>query len=243
MPALGKRLLFANGGGKLGQFGMCMAQIIGFAPRLFDARFLLRVTRLRCAQGFVGATHGLALAGKAAECVEQLAVGVGADESAVVMLTVDLNKLARDRTQGLGTDRLIVDERAGAPVLHLDAAQNQRPVDIDVLSLRGHQGRMAGRQIEHGRNLPLTNALTDERAIAARPKRERKGIKQDGFTGAGLTRKHRQAAIELKIELFDQHDVADSELSEHKAPYAAGNSGCRESEIGAARPESCENKA
>ena len=159
------------------------------------------------------------------------------------MLAVDLDKLARDRSQGLCADRLIVDERAGAPVLHLDAAQNQRPIDIDILGLRGHQGRMAGRQIEHGRNLPLTYALADERAVAARAKRERKGIEQDGFTRAGLTRKHRQAAIELKIELFDQHDVADSELSEHEAPYAADNSGCRESKIGAARPKSRENKA
>jgi hypothetical protein len=102
---------------------------------------------------------------------------------------------------------------------------------------------MAGRQIEHGCDLPLTHALADKRAIAARAKRERKGIEEDGFTGAGLTRKHREAAIELKIELFDQHDVADSELSEHKAPYAADVSGCRESESGAARPESGENKA
>ena len=127
LPALGKRLLFAHRGGKLGQFGMCMGQIIGFAPRLFDARFFLGVSSLPLRAGLVGGAHGLALARKAAECVEQLAVGIGADEGAVIMLAVDLDKFARDRPQGLGADRLIVDERAGAPVLHLDAAQDQAP--------------------------------------------------------------------------------------------------------------------
>ncbi len=57
--------------------------------------------------------------------------------------------------------------------------------------------------------------MAHEAGIAAAAERQRKGIEQDGFAGAGFTGQHRQAAGKFDIEPFDQDDVTDRQTGQH----------------------------
>ncbi len=149
------------------------------------------------------------------------------DEGAIIMLTVNFDKAARDGAQGLSAHRLIIDEGAGAPVRHLDAAQNELAVRFNVLRASRHKCRMLGRQIEDGGDLALRFAMPDERPVAARAEAQGEGVEQNRLAGTRLAGEHGEAAPELKIELVDQHNVANGELNEHglrcRSPAPAGS--------------------
>ncbi len=68
---------------------------------------------------------------------------------------------------------------------------------------------MALGHIEHRGDLPLLRAMADQAGIAAAAERERKGIEQYRFAGAGLSGQHRKPAGKFDIEAFDQDDVTD----------------------------------
>ena len=70
-------------------------------------------------------------------------------------------------------------------------------------------------EIEDGGDLPLRLAVAHEPAVAARAERQRKGVEQDRFAGAGLAGEDREALAEVELEPVDQDDVADRELREH----------------------------
>ncbi len=72
-------------------------------------------------------------------------------------------------------------------------------------------------ELEDGGDLSLRLAFADERAVAARAKRQREGVEQNRFAGAGLAGENGEAAAERKIELIDQDDVADGEINQHPA--------------------------
>ena len=129
----------------------------------------------------------------AAEGIEQRAVGRRLDQGAVVMLAVDFDQRRAERAQHLHADRLVVDEGAGAAVGELHAAQDQLALDGEIL-FGGERGARDGRSaIEHGGDLALLGALAHQRRVAARAERQREGIEQDRFAGAGLAGQHRQA--------------------------------------------------
>ena len=73
----------------------------------------------------------------------------------------------------------------------------------------------SGRSSNDRRDLPLLGALADQAGIAARAEREREGIEQDRFAGAGLAGQHRQPGGEIDVEPVDQDDVADRKPGEH----------------------------
>ena len=70
-------------------------------------------------------------------------------------------------------------------------------------------------QLEDRGHLPLLGAFADQRRLAARAEREREGIEQDRFAGAGLAGQCRQAGAEIDVEPVDQDDVADGKPGEH----------------------------
>jgi len=76
-------------------------------------------------------------------------------------------------------------------------------------------GRMGRRHVERRGDLPLLGALPHQRGIAARAKRQREGVEQDRFAGAGLTGQHRKARREVDVEPVNQHDVSDREPGQH----------------------------
>ena len=122
-----------------------MGQIIGLAARLFDPCLFGGKLGFHGAAGTIGRAHRLLLRPKPGKDVEQLAMRLRLDQGAIIVLAVNFNEFAGDRPQGLRTDRLVVDESAGAPIFHLDPAQDQGTIDVDTLALRRDQRRVARR--------------------------------------------------------------------------------------------------
>ena len=147
--------------------------------------------------------------------IEQRAVGRGIDESALVVLTVDLHQRRAERAQDLHADRLIVDERAGAAVGKLYAPDDQFVVATKIVIGEDAARRMAFGQVEDGDHLALLGAFTHHRGFAACAERQREGVEQDRFSGAGLARQRGKAPTEIDVEAIDQNDVADGKPSEH----------------------------
>ena len=71
------------------------------------------------------------------------------------------------------------------------------------------------RDVEGGGHLALLGALAHQRRIAAGAERQRKGVEQDRFAGAGLAGQRGKAGAEIDIEPVDQNDVANGEAGQH----------------------------
>ena len=122
----------------------------------------------------------------AAKGVEQVAMGGRVDQRAFVVLAVDLDQRAADVAHQRDAGRLVVDEDAGAAVGGLHAAQDDVAVVVERVFGEDGARRMVARHVEDRRHLALGRAMANQRGVAARAERQRQGIKQDGFAGAGL---------------------------------------------------------
>ncbi len=148
-------------------------------------------------------------------------MGRDLDQRAVVMLAVDFDERRSDRAQHLHRDWLVVEEGAGAAVGELHPAQDELVLGRDVVRGEDRAGRMVARHVEGGRHLALLGSLADEAGIAAPAERERKGIEQDRFTGAGFAGEHGQARRKVDVEAVDQDDVSDRKPGQHQgSPWA-----------------------
>ena len=71
-------------------------------------------------------------------------------------------------------------------------------------------------ELEGGGDLALLGAVAHQRRIAARAERQREGVEQDRFAGAGLAGQRGKAGAEIDVQPVDQNDVADGEASQHR---------------------------
>ena len=126
--------------------------------------------------------------------IEQRAMGRGIDKGALVVLAVDFHQRRAERAQHLHADRLIVDERAGAAVGKLHAPHDQFVVAAEIVIGEHPARRMAFGEIEGGDHLALLGAFAHQRGFAAGAERQREGIEQDRFAGAGLAGQRGKAA-------------------------------------------------
>src|SRR5436305_8062157 len=81
---------------------------------------------------------------------------------------------------------------------------------------------MSPGNIEGRCDLALLDAVAHQPGIAAPAQRQRKGIEQDGFAGAGFAGQHREAPGKLDIEPFDQDDVTDRQTRQHAGSVPDG---------------------
>ena len=95
------------------------------------------------------------------------------------------------------------------------AAKDQPVIDRDIGLAREREGWMPRRELEGRGDLALLRAVAHERAVPARPEREREGVEKDRFSGAGLARQGRKAAREVDVEPVDQDDVANRQAGQH----------------------------
>ena len=197
------------------QFVGSMAQIIGLARGTLHAGAMFVqccVGRAPCVpQHFEQADILL----QPAERIEQAAMRRRIDQRALVMLAVDLDQRRADGFQRLHRDRLIVDEGAGAAVGELHAAQDHLAGVFEAVVGEDRGRRVPLRHVEHGGDLALLRAVAHQGGIAAAAERQREGIEQDRFAGAGFAGQHRKAAGKFDIETFDQDDVADRQARQH----------------------------
>ena len=95
--------------------------------------------------------------------------------------------------------------------------------------------RVAGRQVDLGRDRGRVLARADQPAVGARAQRQAERVEQDRLAGAGLAGQHAKARLELELEPLDQHDVADGELPQHATPRRPGIARVRQLSAAACR--------
>jgi hypothetical protein len=103
----------------------------------------------------------------AAETVEQIAMGGGINQRALIMLSVQLDQRAADIAHQGDTGRLVVDEDPRAPIGHLHTAQDDVAIIVDGVLSQHSARRMIGRHIEDRGHLPC---LTPWRTSEASPR-------------------------------------------------------------------------
>ena len=140
---------------------------------------------------------------------------LGVDKCTIVMLAVNFDEKPTGLAHQRNGCRLVVDEDAGAAVAVLDTAKHDIAVIVEPVVADHLAHGMIGAHIEGGRDLPLVGAMADKRTVAPPAKGERERIEQDGFARAGFAGEHGKAGIELKVEPFNQNDIADRQLDEH----------------------------
>ena len=127
-----------------------------------------------------------------------------------IELTVNFDQGAPHLPEEADTDGLVVDIGAAAAIAPERAAQNDAIVfEGNILRAEHEADGMIGRQIKGGRDCEFFGARADQSAIAALSKCQTQGIKQDRFTGSGLTGKHTKTFGKLKIEFIDQNNIAN----------------------------------
>jgi hypothetical protein len=210
-----QRLFLTRLGCELAELGHGMAQEIGLLAGGLDPHALALQGLARLFERLAGTGDLGRLRGQLAKAVEDGAVLGRVGESAVVMLTMDLDERRADHPQDLDADRLVVDEGAGAPVGILHAPQDQVAVGVDLLRLGEGPRRMRHRQVEDRADLALRLAMAHQAAVTACAQRQREAVEQDRLAGTGLAGQHAEPVLEAQVEPVDQNDVADRELSEH----------------------------
>ena len=141
--------------------------------------------------------------------VEQRAVRRGIDEGAFVMLAVNFDQSRAERAQHLHADRLVVDKGASPAVGELHPPHDQLVLADKIVVGQHAARRMVFGDIEGGDHLAVLGALAHQSRIAAGAEREREGVEQYRFAGAGLAGQRGKPGAEIDIEPVDQNDVAD----------------------------------
>ena len=142
------------------------------------------------------------------ETIEQRPVPARIDQSAIVMLAVQLNQVRRQFAQQGDAHSLIVDESLAAAIGFQLAAQNQRLARLDlnpgIVQYRSDRLRQIGK-FKDRRNAGLVLARPHKPTVGAVPQYEA----HDGLARASFTRQHAETAFKGKVERLDQDDIAD----------------------------------
>ncbi len=152
-----------------------------------------------------------------AERVEQIAVALGVEQAAVVVLAVDLDRQRPEIAEQASGRCGAGDEGAAA------AVALERPADdqglacpgFDPLSVQQFARRMIVRQRDLGRDRGAFLARANQPDVGPRAERKPERIEQDRLAGPGLAGEHAQARLEFELEPVDQHDVVDGKLPQH----------------------------
>ena len=152
-----------------------------------------------------------------AERIEQVAVALGVEQAAVVVLAVDLDRQRAEVAEQARGRRAAGDEGAAAAIALERPANDQRLAwrGFDPLLPKQFMDRMTARQFDLGRNRRTVLARADQPDVGPRTQRQAECVEQDRLAGAGLAGEHAEARLELELEPFDQDDVVDGKLPQH----------------------------
>ena len=148
------------------------------------------------------------------ERVEQVAMPTWVEQPAIVMLSVNFDGEAANLAEKPCGDRRRTDEGAASAICLQRAADDQGFAGLGLYLLIGEHrvDRMVGRQLQLDRNGRCILSAAYQPGVGARTHGQTERIEQDRLARARLARQHAKAGLELKLEAFDQHDVADREL-------------------------------
>ena len=219
----GECAFLAGLGRQLVELADDMGQIIlfGFRPRQQCLVFGQR--RARFGRRRMQLARRGDLAFETAKGIEDRAVPRGIEQSALVMLAMDLDQFVAELAQQRDADRLVVDEGTRAAVARLYAAQNEIALGIETVVAENGAGGMRRGHVEDGGDAALLDALPDKPAIGTRADGKPERVEKNGFAGARLARQRAQAALERQFQSIDENDVADGQGGEHQTRLMAGS--------------------
>ena len=154
---------------------------------------------------------------QAAVVVQQGAVGLPVQQADGLVLAMDLDQGLADLAQGGDPRRLVIDEGAAAAVGGQGAAQDQLLARHHVkapFADQGDQGGVVGGG-EDGSGRGLFGTRPHQTGVRPRAQRQAEGVEDDRLARPGLAGQHGQAAVNLKVEGIDQHNVADGQGGQH----------------------------
>ena len=93
----------------------------------------------------------------------------GADQSAVIMLAVDLGQGSGNLAEKIEADRLIIHAGAAGSIGILNPSEDQLAIGFDILACQDVEGRMRFRQRESRGDDALFGAAAYQSAVAPRP--------------------------------------------------------------------------
>ncbi len=209
--------LLAHHGHERSQFGEMRARELFLGFRRLDLAAPLGQHRLGLRPGGIGAGEPIEIGSGIA--IEQRAVAARIDEAAIIVLAVKLDQRGREFTQGARADGLVVDEGLGPAIGSDLAADDQRlarlKLDLALVQHLNDRGRQ-GARIETRGDARLLLSRAHEPGFGAIAQHEAERIEQDRLARPRLPGEHAEPAREIKVERFDQDDVADREACEHE---------------------------
>ena len=158
---------------------------------------------------------------RACEVVQDLALGIAAQERLMGVLAVDLHEELADVAQALHGDRPPVDEGPRAAVAADGPAQHAGPLGVGELELgeaRLDRGQAGG--LEDGGDLGALAAGAHDARARPVPQDETERVEQNRLAGAGLAREHGHPRADLEGHPLDDGQVADLELGQHYSSLA-----------------------
>ena len=162
---------------------------------------------------------------RAGVAVKQRPVPTRIDQTAIVMLAVQLDQSGSQFAQQRGADRLIVDERLARPIGLQRPAQDQRLARLDLdVGLRQHLAHSLRQFAElerRGDARPLL-ARAQQPAFGTIAEHQPECVEQDRLARPGLAGEHAEPARKGQVERVDQHDVADGEPGQHAGTKTLG---------------------
>ncbi len=133
------------------------------------------------------------------------------------MLAVDVDQLLAGLAQLAHGGRAAVDPGA-ALALGIDAAAQQQRVACAVEAGLVQPAGQRRRRVELGRDLGARAAFAHQRGVAAAAQGQLQRVDQDRLACAGLAGQHREAGLQLHLELADDDHVAKRQAAQHLNP-------------------------
>ena len=149
------------------------------------------------------------------------------EQSAIVVLAVDLDRRRADVAEQRRRDRRGADERAAAAVGLERAADQQRLAGIALDPLLGEQAKrgMIVGEPDFGGDRRHGCARANQAAIGAKAQRQAERVEQDRLARAGLSGEHAEPGLEVELEALDEHDIPDFEVAQHGDAFGSCRSG------------------
>ena len=133
------------------------------------------------------------------------------------VLAVEVDELFADVLQLRERRGPAVDPGA-APALRIERAAQQHLAVGRAEVVRG-EPRGDARDVvrfEDGGELRALRTRPKLAELEAIAEQQGEGVEQDRLAGAGLAGQHREAAVELEIERFDDDEIADGQEAKHR---------------------------
>ena len=134
----------------------------------------------------------------------------------MLMLAVQIDKHLPEFSGRLGVARLTVDVGLGGTASIDRATKNALAVAIQFpfLEPAANARQMTG--IEAHGDFCTILTVADQSGVRPIAQGQAQGVQHNGLASAGLTGQHGESGLEIKLQVFNNGEVSDMNVSQHK---------------------------